>query len=31
MGQPDDATRVVMADPEGKEFCVLVARSPEAD
>jgi hypothetical protein len=28
MGQPDDATRVVMADPGGKEFCALAARPP---
>jgi hypothetical protein len=27
----DDATRVVMADPEGNEFCVRAARPPEAD
>jgi hypothetical protein len=31
MGQPDDVARVVIADPEGNEFCVLAARPPEAD
>jgi hypothetical protein len=27
LGQPDDATWVVLADPEGNEFCVLRALS----
>ena len=27
IGQPDDTTWVVMADPEGNEFCVLAPRS----
>jgi Glyoxalase-like domain len=27
IGQPDDASWVVMADPEGNEFCVLAPRS----
>jgi hypothetical protein len=31
IGQPDDATWVVMADPEENEFCVRAARPPEAD
>jgi catechol 2,3-dioxygenase-like lactoylglutathione lyase family enzyme len=26
VGQPDDATWTVLADPEGNEFCVLSAR-----
>lgn len=26
VGQPDDATFTVLADPEGNEFCVLSAR-----
>ncbi len=26
VGQPDDAGFVVMADPEGNEFCVLSSR-----
>ena len=28
IGQPNDASWVVMADPEGNEFCVLAPRSP---
>ncbi len=27
VGQPDDVTWTVLADPEGNEFCVLSARS----
>ena len=26
LGQPDDATWVVLADPEGNEFCLLLPR-----
>jgi hypothetical protein len=26
VGQPDDATWTVLADPDGNEFCVLSAR-----
>lgn len=26
IGQPDDVSWVVMADPEGNEFCILAAR-----
>jgi hypothetical protein len=26
IGQPDDVSWVVMADPEGNEFCVLTPR-----
>lgn len=29
IGQGDDVTWVVMADPEGNEFCVLRAHTPE--
>ncbi|WP_232662107.1 VOC family protein [Pseudonocardia sp. TRM90224] len=29
VGQPDDASFVVMADPEGNEFCVLRPFTPE--
>jgi predicted enzyme related to lactoylglutathione lyase len=29
IGQPDDVTWVVMADPEGNEFCVLRALPPD--
>ena len=29
VGQPEDATFVVMADPEGNEFCVLRAFTPQ--
>jgi glyoxalase superfamily protein len=29
VGQGDDVTWVVMADPEGNEFCVLRALTPE--
>ena len=29
IGQDDDATWVVMADPEGNEFCILRALTPE--
>ena len=29
VGQGDDATWVVLADPEGNEFCVLRALTPE--
>lgn len=31
IGQPDDASWVVMADPEGNEFCVLAPRSASQD
>jgi Glyoxalase-like domain len=31
IGQPDDVTWVVMADPEGNEFCVLAPLSPAPD
>jgi hypothetical protein len=31
IGQPDDVTWVVMADPEGNEFCVLAPSSTTAD
>jgi predicted enzyme related to lactoylglutathione lyase len=31
IGQPDDISWVVMADPEGNEFCVLAPRSTAAD
>jgi hypothetical protein len=30
VGQPDDVTWVVMADPEGNEFCVLAPLSAAA-
>jgi len=30
IGQPDDVTWIVMADPEGNEFCVLAARPSSA-
>jgi hypothetical protein len=26
VGQPDDATWTVLADPDGNEFCVLSSR-----
>ncbi|MDX6199612.1 MAG: hypothetical protein QOJ79_2763 [Actinomycetota bacterium] len=29
IGQPSDATWVVLADPEGNEFCVLRALRPD--
>jgi hypothetical protein len=29
IGQPDDVTWVVLADPEGNEFCVLRALNPD--
>ena len=29
IGQSDDVTWIVMADPEGNEFCVLRAYTPE--
>ena len=29
IGQDDDATWIVMADPEGNEFCILRALTPE--
>lgn len=29
LGQPDDASWVTMADPEGNEFCILRAFTPE--
>ena len=31
IGQPEDVTWVVMADPEGNEFCVLAPLSPARD
>jgi predicted enzyme related to lactoylglutathione lyase len=31
IGQPDDVAWVVMADPEGNEFCVLAPRSAAQD
>jgi predicted enzyme related to lactoylglutathione lyase len=31
VGQSDDVTWVVLADPEGNEFCVLAALPAEAD
>jgi Glyoxalase-like domain len=29
VGQPDDVTWVVLADPEGNEFCILRALAPD--
>ncbi len=31
IGQGEDVTWVVMADPEGNEFCILRARTPEEE
>jgi predicted enzyme related to lactoylglutathione lyase len=28
VGQPDDVTWVVLADPEGNEFCILQTKQP---